>query len=257
MRRALYFGQKLALASLFFAGLYSCKQGPKEEAPSPVEMRVTADGQENVVMDIHKVTVEETITGDKYLYMKVTEGDREYWAATGKADIAEGETYFYNEALVQVDFESRELNRVFDTLYLITQLVPESHGTNMKPVDKVPVPPAEAMESKTKRGGFHSSPLAGKATRLTIAELLQDPAAYEDKVVEITGTCTKINEAILGRNWLHLKDGTADGQDLVVTSSDAVDPGSEITVRAIVQLNRDFGAGYSYEVLLEEGKIIR
>lgn len=257
MRRFFYTGHFFALAILLSAGLTSCKQGPKEEAPSPVETQVTADGEENVVMDIHKVTVDQTITGDKYLYMKVSEGDREYWAATGKADIAEGETYFYNEALVQVDFESRELNRVFDTLYLITQLVPESHGTDMKPIDKVPVPPAEAMESKTKRGGFHSSPLAGKATRLTIAELLQDPAAYEDQVVELTGTCTKINEAILGRNWLHLKDGTADDKDLVVTSADAVDPGSEITIRAIVQLNRDFGAGYSYDVLLEEGKIIR
>ncbi len=75
--------------------------------------------------------------------------------------------------------------------------------------------------------------------------------------MELTGTCTKINEGILGRNWLHLKDGTADSQDLVMTSSDGVDPGSEVTVRAIVSLNRDFGAGYSYDVLLEEGKIIR
>ncbi|MEJ2584795.1 MAG: hypothetical protein P8Z38_07050 [Robiginitalea sp.] len=75
--------------------------------------------------------------------------------------------------------------------------------------------------------------------------------------MELTGTCTKINEGILGRNWLHLKDGTADSEDLVMTSMDAVDPGSEITIRAIVSLNRDFGAGYSYEVLLEDGAIIR
>ena len=37
-----------------------------------------------------------------------------------------------------------------------------------------------------------------------------------------------------------------------MTSSDLVDLDSEITIRAIVSLNRDFGAGYSYDVLLEE-----
>ena len=215
-----------------------------------------ADAQENVVMDIHKITVKETIPGDKYLYLKVVEGDTEYWAATGKSDIKAGETYYYNEALIQSDFESKELGRTFDTIYLITQLVQESHGASLHPKKDLEAPPAEAMKSSPNKK-FHSSPLAGKATTLTIAELLKDPGAYEGKVVELTGTCTKINEGILGRNWLHLKDGTADSQDLVMTSSDGVDPGSEVTVRAIVSLNRDFGAGYSYDVLLEEGKIIR
>lgn len=235
----------------------SCKQGPKEEGPFPVETKTSvADAHENVVMDIHKITVKETIPGDKYLYLKVVEGDTEYWAATGKADIRAGETYFYNEALIQNDFKSKELDRVFDTIYLITQLVPESHGSSLQPVEEIAEPPEEALKSGSKKG-FHSSPLAGKATPLTIAELLKDPGAYEGKVVELTGTCSKINEGILGRNWLHLKDGTADSEDLVMTSNDAVDPGTEITIRAIVNLNRDFGAGYSYAVLLEDGKIVR
>ena len=238
-------------------GFVSCKQGPREEDPTPVKARSAGAGsQDNVVMDLHKVTVKETIPGEKYLYMKIAEGDREYWAATGKSDVSAGETYYYNEALVQTGFKSKELERVFDTLYLITQLVPESHGAGMKPLEKAGEPPAQAFESNIKKG-FHSSPLAGKAIRLSIAELLKDPEAYKDKVVEITATCTKINEGILGRNWLHLQDGTADDQDLVVTSQDAIDPGNEVTIRAIVQLDRDFGAGYAYDVLLEEGRIIR
>lgn len=253
--RSILTWQVLLLALLL--GFVSCKQGPREEDPTPVKTRSAGGGSpENVVMEIHKVTVKQTIPGEKYLYMKISEGDREYWAATGKSDVSEGETYYYNEALVQTGFESKELQRVFDTLYLITQMVPESHGAGMKPVEKVAEPPAEALKSGTKKG-FHSSPLAGKATPLSIAELLKDPLAYKGKVVELTATCTKINEGILGRNWLHLQDGTADDQDLVVTSQDAIDPGTEITIRAIVQLDRDFGAGYAYDVLLEDGKIIR
>lgn len=235
----------------------SCKQGPREQGPFPVEPKTSvADAHKNVVMDIHKITVKETIPGGKYLYLKVVEGDTEYWAATAKSDIKPGETYLYNEALIQNNFESKELQRVFDTIYLITRLIPESDGGSLEPIKEVSEPPAEALKSKSKKG-FHSSPLSGKATTLTIAELLEDPGAYEGKVVEISGTCTKINEGILGRNWLHLKDGTADGEDLVMTSSDAIDPGTEVTIRAIVNLNRDFGAGYSYDIILEDGKIIR
>ncbi len=246
----------LVLASLLLFSV-SCKLGPNEEDPTPVQTKTSvADAHENLVMDLHKITVTETIPGGKYLYLKVKEGDNEYWAATGKSDIEAGETYYYNEALIQNDFESKQLGRTFETIYLITQLVPEAHGASMQAKKEVATPPAEALAG-TPNKKFHSSPLSGKATTLSIAELLEDPAAYEGQVVELTGTCTKINEGILGRNWLHLKDGTADTQDLVMTSSDAVDPGSEITIRAIVNLNRDFGAGYSYDVLLEEGKIIR
>jgi hypothetical protein len=235
----------------------SCKLGPNEEDPVPMQPQSSvADAHQDLVMDVHKVTITETIPGGKYIYLKVTEGDQEYWAATGKSDVKAGETYYYNEALVQKNFKSKELDRTFETIYLITQLVPESHGASMEAKKGIEAPPAEAMKSVPNRK-FHSSPLAGKATTLTIAELFKDPAAYEGKVVELTGTCTKINEGILGRNWLHLQDGTADSQDLVVTSTDAVDPGSEVTIRAIVNLNRDFGAGYSYDVLLEEGKIIK
>ena len=235
----------------------SCKLGPNEEDPVPMQPQTSvADAHQNLVMDVHKVTVTETIPGGKYIYLKITEGDQEYWAATRKSDVKAGETYYYNEALVQNNFESKELGRTFETIYLITQLVPESHGASMKPKQGIDAPPEEAMKSSPNKK-FQSSPLAGKATTLSIAELLKDPAAYEGKVVELKGTCTKINEGILGRNWLHLQDGTADSQDLVITSTDAVDPGSEVTIRAVVSLNRDFGAGYSYDVLLEEGKIIK
>lgn len=239
------------------AGSVSCKRGPKDTGTFPLEQEVDmADVHKNVVMNVHQVTVEETIPTSKYLYLRVREGDREYWAATAKSDIEAGETYYYNEALIKTGFESVEMERVFDTIYLITKLVPEAHGGSMEPLKEVAQPPAEARDGDSKRK-FHSSPVAGKATRLSIAELLEDPAAYEGAVVELTATCTKINEGILQRNWLHLADGTADGQDLVVTSADAVDPGSEITLRAVVRLNKDFGAGYAYDVLLEDGVIIR
>ena len=232
----------------------SCKRGPSAGDPVPVETRVSvADAHKNVVLDVHKITVKEAIPTSKYLYLKVTEDGREYWVATAMGKVETGDTYYYNEALKKSDFESKDLQRVFDTIYLVTQLVPESHGNSMKPVQEIAAPPKTANPDRP----FHSRPDYSNAKPLSIAELLKDPAAYEGKVVEISGTCTKVNEGILGRNWIHMQDGSADNYDFVITTEGLVQPGEEATLRAIVHLDRNFGAGYSYEVLLEDGVVVR
>jgi hypothetical protein len=53
----------------------------------------------------------------------------------------------------------------------------------------------------------------------------------------------------MNRNWIHLKDGSMDDYDLVVTSNEDVPVGSKVTIQADVVLNKDFGAGYKYELI--------
>ena len=234
-------------------GVVSCKRGPTEGDPIPLQKETgTADAHKDVVLNVRRITVQEAVPTSKYLYLKVTEGDRDYWMATSLMEVEAGDTYYYNEALSKTDFESKEMQRVFDTIYLVTQLVPEAHGDGMKPVTEIAPPPKGSKSDRP----FHSQPDYSKAAPLRISELLADPEAYKGKVVEITGTCTKVNEGILNRNWIQLKDGSADASDIVVTSLDQVQPGDQVTIRAIVSLDRDFGAGYSYEVLLEDGVLV-
>jgi hypothetical protein len=94
---------------------------------------------------------------------------------------------------------------------------------------------------------------------ITIAELFSNPAAYEGKSVRITGEVTKFNAAIMDRNWVHLQDGTEhDGKyDLTATSAESFQAGSTITIEGVLTLNKDFGYGYSYELLLEEAKLVQ
>ena len=91
---------------------------------------------------------------------------------------------------------------------------------------------------------------------IKIAELIKNPKKYEGHSVEISGTCVKANPSILGRNWLHLKDGSRDDYDLVVTTNAIVPVGEEVSLRAVVALNKDFGAGYTYDLLLENGILV-
>jgi hypothetical protein len=69
----------------------------------------------------------------------------------------------------------------------------------------------------------------------------------------------KYNAAILGKNWFHLQDGsgkTADGtNDLTITTEAAVAVGDIVTVTGTVAIDRDFGAGYTYALMLEDATV--
>ena len=95
------------------------------------------------------------------------------------------------------------------------------------------------------------------AELITIAELVQNPRRFQDKIIELSGKCVKVNAGILQRNWIHLRDGSQDDFDLVITSEEEVAKGATITVRGIVRLDQDFGSGYSYKILVEEGTVIQ
>lgn len=206
-------------------------------------------------MDVHQIKVEETFPGTKYLYLRVREGNRSYWVATAPSEVKVGEVYYYNEALIRANFESKEMQKVFDTLYLVTKLVPEFHAGSLKPLKEVPPPPKQ-KEATEQAGESRSKAIPEEANTVSIAELLKDPKAFEGTFVEVRGTCTKINKGILGRNWIHLKDPKDNDSKLVVTSQDEVAPGELVTFQAQVALNKDFGAGYTYEILLENGQLL-
>jgi hypothetical protein len=60
----------------------------------------------------------------------------------------------------------------------------------------------------------------------------------------------------MGRNWVHLRDGTQDDFDLVITCSMMIPGGHKVTVVGTVALDKDFGAGYTYGILLEGGEVV-
>jgi len=76
--------------------------------------------------------------------------------------------------------------------------------------------------------------------------------------VEIRGIVVKVNEQVMGKNWIHIQDGTSDNGnfDLTITSADLPKLNDEITVKGKIILNKDFGYGYTYEVIMEDAKVV-
>jgi hypothetical protein len=201
--------------------------------------------------EVHRVVVHEVLPTEKYVYLQVTEGIEQFWIATRKQAVQPGEVYFYRGGLLKTNFESKEYQRVFDEIYLVSKLVGEKHGQAEGMTLPASIPAATAK-------GTASPPSAkAPAGSMTIAELLRDPSQYAGKTIQLHGTCVKINPSIMGRNWIHLQDGSKDDYDLVITSATPVQEGQVVTMQAVVTLNKDFGAGYTYELILEEGKVLR
>lgn len=258
----------LIISMLIFTA--ACNKGPKIIQPeldtaaakqsSNIFSVETSDtpslesGSEGFTEDLHTVIVNEILPTSKYIYVNVTEAGNSFWIATRKQEVEIGKTYFYKGGLLKTNFESKEYNRVFDKIYLVSNIVPEKHGNNTNPLGEVSET-EEPNEASTPTE-IPSGKMVPQKGSITISEIVKNPSKYEGKTVQLTGKCTKINPNIMNRNWIHLKDGSMDEYDLVITSDTFVAEGKTITIQAVVGLNRDFGAGYTYALILENGKVI-
>ena len=91
---------------------------------------------------------------------------------------------------------------------------------------------------------------------ISISNLLEDKKSFAGKVIKVKGQVTKYNPGILGKNWVHIQDGTEhiDGFDLTVTTDIQTSVGETVTFEGKIILNKDFGYGYFYYIIMEDGK---
>lgn len=90
---------------------------------------------------------------------------------------------------------------------------------------------------------------------ITLAELFSNQQNYNGQTIKITGKCVKVNPMIMNRNWLHLQDGSGDNLDLTVTTNQVVRLGEVVSLEGTIALDKDFGAGYRYDIIMEEAVI--
>jgi hypothetical protein len=241
----------------------SCKKGPKIIATPDTSMSTNASMQgptgifsekvsvpttaslETPSAEIHSVTVLEVLQTERYVYLQVEEEGERFWVATGKREVEKGGKYHYKGGLLK----TKEYNRTFDKIYLVSNIVAENHSHNHE------TGTPQTIETHS----VESKPLPRKIDQtgsIKIASIISDPSKYEGKSVQVSGECVKINPNIMGRNWIHLKDGSNDDYDFVVTSNMIVPEGHVVTLIGTVALNKDFGAGYRYDIIVENGEII-
>jgi hypothetical protein len=219
------------------ASMASCKSNGSKEG-------------ENSNPNSRKITVEEIIQSSQYTYLRVKENDKDIWIAITKREVQKGGTYYMGKGLEMQKFTSKELNRTFDVIFFVQDF-------SDQPLADAKTMPAGGMTGKKsveKKPGINVKPAEGG---VTIAELFSKKESYAGKTVKISGEVVKYNSGIMNKNWVHIQDGTeASGSfDLTITTNDVVTVGDIVTFEGAISINKDFGAGYSYDVIMEDAKV--
>ncbi len=204
-------------------------------------------------------TVLETMDSGGYTYVLMDTGEGQRWAAAVQTPVEVGDVVQSDQGMAMKDFASTTLNRTFDVVYFVSSLQNLSGGSQ---------PPAQVASGLP---AGHPDISSGPAPAVAVPEI----AAYEegrdiayvyankDKLAgnEITlrGKVVKYNPGILGWNFIHIQDGSGDAaagnNDLIVTTQADTAVGETVLLTGNIVLDKDFGAGYSYPVLLEDASI--
>ena len=229
----------------------ACNDSPKviEKVNKDSDQVVTelpAATRQSSDSEMHEVVARETLNTDKYTYVLVEEAEEQYWIAVPRSNVEIGETYYYSGGLLKRNFKSREFDREFETIYLVSGLMQKSSQSNPSAVDR-----ALGAAEKSQPGAAH---VHSSENSISLEEIFENKSEYSGKVVEVTGECVKVNKQIMGRNWVHIQDGSGGDKpyDLTVTTSADIPVGAVVTLRGTIVLDRDFGSGYRYDVIMED-----
>ena len=243
---------------------------PASTEVSTVAAHATTMGQPAAAETLSGKVVE-TMDSGGYTYLKLKTAEGEEWAAVREAKVKKGSSVTIVSTMVMRQFESKTLNRKFDRI--VFGNLQGSEAASAAPAMTTNVATAaDQKEAMTAAASQHAAagkgpenvgdvkvPKAEGKDAKTIAEVFSQKTALKDQNVTVRGKVVKSASGIMGRNWLHLRDGsgTADKKDsdLTVTTVGAANVGDVVVVKGTVHLDRDFGAGYTYTVIVEDASV--
>ncbi len=231
---------------LLFA-LIACNPAP---APAPVADPVVAPAAAPAAAAAPaggtiSGVVAETIPAGEYTYTRVHAADgTDSWAAAPGTAPAVGATVSFSTAMPMTKFHSDTLSRDFALVYFVPSIDDGSApAANAAPAG---MPAAMMPASDTPAAALPAS--TGPDTQ-TIAAIVADRKKLAGQKVTVSGNVVKSTKGVLGHNWLHIQTGT---DDLTVTTNDTAAVGQHVQVTGTVAVDQDYGAGYTYPVIITD-----
>ncbi len=194
----------------------------------------------------------EALDGGTYTYVRLKEGNTEFWGAITARPLESDKKYFYRGSLWMRDFKSEALDRTFDSILFIEYFGEESMAESMQMTSPHGGTTAEDHTKTDQEAGLTIRHLEGE---ITLAELFANKNDYNGKQVTVRGDVVKILRDIMNRNWVHIQDGTShEGMyDLTITLNDDFnfEPHDVVGFTGTITIDKDFGSGYFYPVIME------
>ncbi|HAZ14946.1 MAG: hypothetical protein A2X86_21450 [Bdellovibrionales bacterium GWA2_49_15] len=212
----------------------------------------------------------ETMDADRYTYIFLEQKDGvKIWAAGERMQVGVGDTVDVINGQTMGKFTSKILNKTFDQIYF----APLIKVANQLPENKAKFEAANKAEAAKMEAHGGGGMVPKKAVEvvvgpgsvkkleggMTIKECLDGQEKLKDKTIKIRAKVTKSTANILGKNWLHIKDGSGNASEteLVVTTAATSQVGDTVVVTGKLSLNKDFGAGYFYKIIMEDASVTK
>jgi hypothetical protein len=182
--------------------------------------------------------VVETMDAAGYTYVQVDTGAEKIWAAAPQFAVKVGDDVIVPEGMPMPNYHSKTLERDFDVVS--GRQPPTSSG-------------APVVEKTT----LDLSGITVVEGGQSVADIYSKQDELVGKPVKVRGKVVKYNGGIMGKNWLHVQDGTGENgsNDLPVTTKDTVKVGDTVVISGVLVKDRDFGYGYAYSVLVEDADV--
>lgn len=202
--------------------------------------------------------VVETMNAGGYSYLKLQDGSKSVWAAALEFPIKTGERATVRLESPMTGFTSKTLNRTFPVIYFVSDVTRDGRsllGAGAASASSAPALAASHGAPSSGAPAGQVEKVAPPAGGLAIADVWAKRKTLGGTRVTVSGKVVKVNNGILGRNWIHLQDGSgsesAHNNDLTVTTSTEVKMGDVVTATGTLGLDKDFGAGYVYDAIIE------
>lgn len=242
--------------------------------------------ESNPHADMISGSVLETMNAAGYTYVSLDSKEGPVWVAIPETSVTVGQEISLIPGMEMKDFRSNSLNRTFPAIFFSPGAVEGTASPEMKltpaanPGDD---PFAAAIAAEQQSESTQPQPIqptqgsagsmgaivpfqelemekAAGDNAFTVGELFTKGKELNGKSVRVRGQVVKFNTNIMGKNWLHIQDGTGDPMqnthDLVITTAEEISGPDIITIEGTLVVDRDFGAGYTYAILVEDGLII-
>jgi hypothetical protein len=274
----------LCCSLVLVIGLTACsKDKPEEQAstPQPAQQQAAPEAAMPAGLPPAPVTgkVLEAMDAAGYTYINVETETGEKWIAVNQSAVEVGEEVTFMDGMVMQNFFSKSLDRTFPEIIFSSGLL----GKGATPPGMPPAGTgADSFSQALSSEGTALAPAAGEMVTgskkavvefaeikvdkapgensYTVADIFSKATELNGQTVVIRGKVVKVSPRIMGRNWIHIQDGTGNPEDsthdlVITTSQEAGADWDVITMEGVLTANKDFGSGYSYAVIIEEASL--
>jgi len=262
----------IAALSLALAACGEQQKAPEVAAPTAQPAPAQSPAAAPATSSAKSGKVIETMNASGYTYVHIDTGTEKVWAAAPETAVKVGDQVAIPEGMPMQNFQSKALNRTFDVVYFVPGLMvqgatpaaaamPPGHP----PTGGMPAAAPAVNGQSVSAGAPKVAAPAGVSLQgiakadQTVAEIYAKKAELAGKPVKIRGKVVKFSAGIMGKNWVHIQDGSgqAGSNDLTVTTLAMANTGDTVVISGKLTVDKDFGYGYQYGVIVEDAQITK